>query len=454
MASGPPPAWQTLVSTHGAALYAANVEPLARFIPAYEALANEAVQLRFQNAELERQLAAAREALAAAPSASAAAAAAPAAVTAQLTKLQSKVLELQDTVTAHYKAQADGVRERLALSENNQRLREESRTATSERDRATTLARAATAELALVKDALQQREAALHTLEGELQRTRAALDKKCTEADALRVDNDGFVERFMAEQGRNVEEVNAMNALVEAARRERDTALLNLQGAQRRIAELSRSLLGAQQALTEVQQQQQQQQQGGGMASGVPGVGPGLNPATAAAASVWGPAVPPAPPVARGMPPASALPPGGGAAAAVVAAGVMGSPPKAGLSSWLRSAAATISAAAATATGVVPGAGGPGGPQTGGAGGSSTSSSALQVAPPVIADYVFAYSPLPTRAIHTPRPSSAEINAVRFGESSALLCAGSADGCVHVLDTRTGQRAAQLSSSNLGNSVM
>ena len=449
MASGPPAAWQTLVSTHGAALYAANVEPLARFIPAYEALANEAVQLRLQNAELERQLAAAREALASAPSASAAAASnAPAAVTAQLTKLQSKVLELQDSVTAHYKAQADGVRERLALSENNQRLREESRTATSERDRATALARAATAELALVKDALQQREAVLHTLEGELQRTRATLDKKCTEADALRADNDGFVERFMAEQGRNVEEVNAMNALVEAARRERDTALSNLQGAQRRIAELSRSLLAAQQVLTEVQQHQQQQ---GGVASGLPGGGPGPNPATAPAASVWGPAVPPAPPMAKGSAPASTLPPGGGAAAAA-AAGVVGSLPKAGLSSWLRSAAATISAAAATATGAVPGAAGPGGPQTGG--GAAGAAAALQVAPPVIADYVFAYSPLPTRAVHTPRPSSAEINAVRFGESSALLCAGSADGCVHVLDTRTGQRAAQLSSSNLGNSVM
>ena len=449
MASGPPPAWQTLVSTHGAALYAANVEPLARFIPAYEALANEAVQLRLQNAELERQLAAAREALASAPSASAAAASnAPAAVTAQLTKLQSKVLELQDSVTAHYKAQADGVRERLALSENNQRLREESRTATSERDRATALARAATAELALVKDALQQREAVLHTLEGELQRTRATLDKKCTEADALRADNDGFVERFMAEQGRNVEEVNAMNALVEAARRERDTALSNLQGAQRRIAELSRSLLAAQQVLTEVQQHQQQQ---GGVASGLPGGGPGPNPATAPAASVWGPAVPPAPPMAKGSAPASTLPPGGGAAAAA-AAGVVGSLPKAGLSSWLRSAAATISAAAATATGAVPGATGPGGLQTGG--GAAGAAAALQVAPPVIADYVFAYSPLPTRAVHTPRPSSAEINAVRFGESSALLCAGSADGCVHVLDTRTGQRAAQLSSSNLGNSVM
>ena len=130
----------------------------------------------------------------------------------------------------------------------------------------------------------------------------------------------------------------------------------------------------------------------------------------------------------------------------------MGSLPKAGRSSWLRSAAATISAAAATATGAVPGAAGPGGPQTGG--GAAGAAAALQVAPPVIADYVFAYSPLPTRALHTPRPSSAEINAVRFGESSALLCAGSADGCVHVLDTRTGQRAAQLSSSNLGNSIM
>ena len=63
MSSAALPVWQSLVSSHGSALYAANVEPLSRFVPAYEALANEVVQLRHHNTELENQLAAAREAL-------------------------------------------------------------------------------------------------------------------------------------------------------------------------------------------------------------------------------------------------------------------------------------------------------------------------------------------------------------------------------------------------------
>jgi hypothetical protein len=53
-----------------------------------------------------------------------------------------------------------------------------------------------------------------------------------------------------------------------------------------------------------------------------------------------------------------------------------------------------------------------------------------------------------------PRSVFTEVNAVRFGESSALLGAGCADGSVYVFDARSGSRAALLSSSNVGNSIM
>jgi myosin heavy subunit len=207
--------WRDLISIHGAARFELDVQPFSRFIPAYEALANETVQLRHQNEELERQLAAAREA----SSSSLTSVGVAAASAAQVTKMQSKILELQDAVTSHYKQQAEGVRERLVLSETNQRLREESRSAVAERDRAVSIARAASEELVHVKSALHQREAELHTLSEELLRTRASLEAKCHEADRLRAENDGFVERLMAERGRGVEEVNAMNALIEATRR-------------------------------------------------------------------------------------------------------------------------------------------------------------------------------------------------------------------------------------------
>jgi hypothetical protein len=124
--------WRDLISGYGSVRFAADVQPFSRFIPAYEALANETVELRRHNEELGRQLASAREAAAAA--AAAASVAAPASATAsasqqQIAKMQSKILELQDVVTAHYKQQAEGVRERLVMSESNQHLREEARIA-------------------------------------------------------------------------------------------------------------------------------------------------------------------------------------------------------------------------------------------------------------------------------------------------------------------------------------
>lgn len=220
--------------------HAAAYEPLAAAIGLYSRTRSEADALRSEVQTLRSQNDALRAELAAVSSA--AASTQPAAVT----KLQTKLLELQDAVSEHYRTQADNARQRLQLSEINQKLKEEHAQMASRLASAQAAAGSAAEERERLRGALHERESQLSTAAEELVRVRRLLEAKAHESDARARDAaDAAAERARVEAWAT----DTVKAL-DLARKEKERVLSQLAGAQARVQELSRALQAQQAALS------------------------------------------------------------------------------------------------------------------------------------------------------------------------------------------------------------
>ncbi len=308
-------------------------------------------------------------------------------------RLQTKLLEAQEQLNAALREAGESARSRLALSESNQRLKEEAAASAAAAAASAAAHASACDERERLRGALGEREAQLSTAAEELVRTRGALAAKAAEAEALRAELGGAP----VERARAAAELDEERRRVREARRDAERAAALLAGAQERIVELTRALQAA-----------------GGRA----------NAATAQAAA-------PAP-----------------APAAAVAAGAA-----AGLSSWLGKMAVAVRgagglapaapppAAAAGAAGAAPAPAPPSLalPQPAGAP-TYMSASVCSLA----SDYVFASLPPPSRVQCVIRAHATEVNAVRLHESGRLLAAGSSDGAVSLWAPASGGREGVL----------
>lgn len=220
--------------------HAAALEPLAAAIGLYTRAKHEADSLRSEVQALRTQNDALRAELATASSA--AAATQPAAVT----KLQTKLLELQDAVSEHYRTQADNAKQRLQLSEINQRLKEEHAQMSARLASAQAAAGSAAEERDRMRAALHERESHLSTAAEELVRVRRLLEAKAHESDArAREVADTAAERARLEAW-STETLKALDK----EKREKERIGGQLQGAQARVLELSRALQAQQAALS------------------------------------------------------------------------------------------------------------------------------------------------------------------------------------------------------------
>lgn len=220
--------------------HAAVLEPLAAAIGLYTRAKHEADSLRSEVQALRTQNDALRAELTAASSA--AAATQPAAVT----KLQTKLLELQDAVSEHYRTQAENAKQRLQLSEINQRLKEEHAQMSARLATAQAAAGSAAEERDRVRAALHERESHLSTAAEELVRVRRLLEAKAHESDArAREIADLAAERARLEAW-STETIKALDR----EKRDKERISVQLSGAQARVLELSRVLQQQQAALS------------------------------------------------------------------------------------------------------------------------------------------------------------------------------------------------------------
>jgi WD40 repeat protein len=238
--------WRAGVDAQVAA-YLARVAPYERVVPEYELLAREAASLRRVVADQEAQLAELRAALAAAtarsappPSTAHAAVGAAAAATDRraLEELQRRYYEAKDEVAALRGREAEGLRERLGLSRDNARLKEEAATAAA-------AAEDARAGLDAAADDVRR----LTAVAGERDRYAREVARLQHHAAALASELQAR-EVYIANAGASaMASLNDLTASCEAAVAERDAALQRERAAVQRVADLEQQLVQLQLAM-------------------------------------------------------------------------------------------------------------------------------------------------------------------------------------------------------------
>jgi len=390
-----------------------DAEPLAQLVRLYLRSKQDATAVRAENAALRAQVDALKG--------DAAAAASPfSGGSAQsVGRLQTRLLELQDQMTEHYRSQADNAKQRLSLSESNQRLKEEHIALMAQLSREKGAAATLREDVGSLRAQLESREAQLSTAAEELVRVRRLLDSLCREADDLRRENASVA----LQRERHEEEVALLKAAADVQRVERDRACFATEQAKERIKELSRALQQQQQMVNSTSQMQ----------------------ASSLVVASAGAAAPLPPPQPATEAPSPAAKSGGGG----------------GFLSWVGKKVSAVVEAASSRAGQASTVAGDGvATQHPAAAAPALSSGAPSLymtssVAGMMGEYVFAAMPVPAHPLLTIRAHSTEVNAVRLSDGGGRFVAtGCSDGNVGLFDTRTGARAALLYTSTEGCAVL
>jgi WD40 repeat protein len=374
---------------------AAQDAPLVEVVRLYEAQLQANVQLTRSNAALMHECSSLRSEVA---SRSGTGSASP-----DDRAVMNKLLHLQEELVNFHRREADNVKERLALSESNQRLKESAVQAMDERARAVSALEAQAREMDELRETAQRTERQLELTTRELLDLRRLLDAKATEADRATRLVESVAGSIATEKERFAAAFNDQLQQEAKLRKEKEqlTHALNLAAAQ--VKQLEAELAEAKRAAA-------------------------LGTVTA----------PPPTPVAskeasKGLTgTASSI---FSSISALIAAPSASSATK----QPVLQPAVTFGASAATATA---------GPSH--VSGGSLSDSVSNLA----AQYVMASLPLPSKLSHTWSAHKTEINALKFSQDGRLLFAASSDGNVSVWDAATGRNKALLLTHSAGNAVL
>ena len=361
--------------------------------------------------------------------------------------MKTKLFEASDELKALYKRDAESERERKELSMRNQRLMEEARLAKVEVEKSLARLTALSLELEGTREALAAKEGALTITTATIMQLRATTAEAEAECERCRSENAALIAGEMERVSKFSSQVNAVNAVLDGVRRERDSAVERLAAERARCMELSRKIEAA-------------------------GAAPPLPPSSSAA----GTAAPLASSssISTETTPSSSMGSGGIALFSKV---------QAGFSSAAKKAAATAAAGMATLSGSPalpqPPSAGPttsaSSPGQSSGGGSSSSGTALDSvvtsgritvsyyalpnSPSCIIDSGPAGGGGAAAAAGGGSSSSGsggegEINAVCFNASGSLVAIARGDGIVAIHDTSTGSMRAKLGCNNTDAAVL
>ena len=141
--------------------------------------------------------------------------------TAEITRLQSKLLELQDQLTGFYRKESETIRERLSISENNQRLKDTLTTLQNEIIQQKEQYQHIQELYEQTKAALAVRDGQLSVTTEELTRLRIMFDNKSKESDIINNQMEGIASRIATEKERSATEINNLNTTVTNLRKDR-----------------------------------------------------------------------------------------------------------------------------------------------------------------------------------------------------------------------------------------
>jgi WD40 repeat protein len=415
--------------------------PYERLVPAYEALFHAHASAARECESLRAQLEEARSSQQLQTSLSLSLSPSPSSSSsfpsADVQRLQSKLLELQDQMTSFYRKEAEAARERLGLSESNQRLTAAASRLTAESAAARVELEAMREELAQTKGALALRDGQLTVTSEELVRTRELLTGKSGEADRVTAQWEGVTSRIATEKERAAAEINALNASLAVLKREKAGLGAMVDDLTEKLRRTEAALDAAQTPLlatppvggmgsSSPSPQQQPQQQ-------PPSPSPSQFPNASPSAGNSGPS---------SAPPSVALPQRAEALA--------------GRASALFGSVSTLIGQAATKAGIQ-------GPQAAAASAASAAAASVSTLTAaslagsvtgLVNDYVFATLPLPARPAHTIQAHKGDICAVKFATNCTHVAAASGDGTISVWDVVTGRNAALLLTNVQNNAVL
>lgn len=361
------------------------------------------------------------------------------AATAEITRLQSKLLELQDQLTSFYRKESETVKERLTLSESNQRLKETVTTLQSDLTHTKETCQQLQEMYDQSKSALAVREGQLSVTTDELTRVRTMLDSKAKESDILNTQMEGIASRIATEKERSATEINNLNSTVANLRRDRAQLELLVENLYAKIKEKDTEIDSLKLA---IQMNTNSSTNNTNSLSKLPNMV-----TTGSVSNADGGLINRANPLLAGNVPAplqeltnraSSL---FGQVSAFVSANTGGSNKSVILPATSSSSSSSFVTGSASTSAIAS-------KDTLMVDSLSTSVSGL------VRDYVFAHVPLPSRVHSVIQAHKTDINAVKFTTDNRLIATGSNDGTVALFDVSTSRNCALLLTNTHGNSVL